>query len=312
MPGFAEFYRLLKQNLSIAGKSPSTLSNYSRYLAKIALYFECVPTTVGQQQLNDYLYLMQQQYPSASASYFKLTVYALRFALHTEGIPHQIILPSIKNPKTLPVVLSRNEMRRILGAVKLNKHKILLMLLYGCGLRCGEVRNIKLEDLDFDRRLLHVKCGKGRKDRYVPMNKMMISEIRKYIRKESCYEWLFHAKPNGRAGGDFDSRYANRSIQWAVKQAGKSAGILKRLSPHTLRHTFATHLLEDGLDILSIKELLGHSRIETTLIYLHVAQYDRNRSFSPLDTLYGEREQSLVMHHCPFWNQKENFKNDVA
>lgn len=99
---------------------------------------------------------------------------------------------------------------------------------------------------------------------------------------------MFNGKPEGRAGGDFDGRYSQRGVQWALKQACKEAGIIKETSVHTLRHTYATHLLEAGLDIVSIKDLLGHECIDTTLIYLHVAVLGRRKSFSPLDTLYGK------------------------
>jgi len=212
-----------------------------------------------------------------------------------EGLDDKYIsLPSIKREKKLPVVLSRQEVRRLLDAPKLLKHKVLIGLLYGCGLRCFEARNIKLSDIDFDRRMLHVRQGKGKKDRYVPLSQILMDWLKLYISSENPYPWLFNGRPDGRAGGDFDSRYSNRGIQWAVQKAAKNSGIIKNTSVHTLRHTFATHLLEDGLDIISIKELLGHSRIEATLIYLHVAQYEKTKSYSPLDTLYGLKNQNAA------------------
>lgn len=206
-----------------------------------------------------------------------------------EGLEIQYLqLPSIKREKKLPVVLSRQETRRLLAAPKLLKHRVLFGLLYGCGLRCFEARNIQLPDIDFDRKMLHVRQGKGKKDRYVPISQLLCQWLNEYITFENTDVWLFNGRPNGQAGGDFDARYSQRGIQWVVKHAAKQAGIVKNVSAHTLRHTFATHLLEDGLDIVSIKELLGHSRIETTLIYLHVAHYDRVKTYSPLDTLYSE------------------------
>ncbi|MCX7390223.1 MAG: tyrosine-type recombinase/integrase, partial [Planctomycetia bacterium] len=136
------------------------------------------------------------------------------------------------------------------------------------------------------RQKLHVRNGKGKKDRYVPLSKILIRGLQTYIQVEQPTEWLFNGKPELQAGGDFDSRYSQRGVQWAVNQAKKAAGITKEMSVHTLRHTFATHLLEDGLDIMSIKDLLGHECIDTTLVYLHVAQNGRMKPFSPLDTLY--------------------------
>jgi site-specific recombinase XerD len=204
-----------------------------------------------------------------------------------EGLKDKHInLPMIKHEKKLPVVLSKAEMRRLLKAPKLLKHRILIGLLYGCGLRCFEVRNVMLADLDFDRKMLHVRQGKGKKDRYVPLSSILIRGLLSYIQAEQPQEWLFNGKPEQQAGGDFDSRYSQKGVQWAVKQAKTAAGISKEMTVHTLRHTFATHLLEEGLDIMSIKDLLGHECIDTTMVYLHVAQNGRRKPFSPLDTLY--------------------------
>lgn len=281
-------YATLQQRISISGKSQSTLKSYGTHLAKLALHFNRLPTELDPDQINDYLYLIQQQHKTPSDSYFKFTVYGLRFAFRMMGLKDKHIeLPSIKHEKKLPIVLSREEVKRLLKAPKLLKHRILIGLLYGCGLRCFEARNVRLADLDFDRQMLHVQQGKGKKDRYVPLSAILIRGLRAYIGAENPEEWLFNGKPEGRAGGDFDGRYSQRGVQWAVKEAKKAAGISKEMTVHTLRHTYATHLLEDGLDIISIKDLLGHECIDTTMVYLHVAQSGRRKPFSPLDTLYS-------------------------
>lgn len=177
----------------------------------------------------------------------------------------------------------------MLNAPDLLKHKILIGLLYGCGLRCFESRNVRLADLDFDRKMLHVQQGKGKKDRYVPMSDHLIRGLKSYIGAERPDEWLFNGQPQeNRKGGDFDSRYSQKGVQWAVKQAAKKAGVIKNVNVHTLRHTYATHLLEDGMDIMTLKDLLGHECIDTTLLYLHIAQSGRRKPFSPLDTLFAE------------------------
>lgn len=213
----------------------------------------------------------------------------MRYAYRMAGLKDKRIeLPSIKRDKRLPVVLSREEVKRLLHAPKLLKHRVLLGLLYGCGLRCFEVRNIRLRDLDFDRKMLHVVQGKGKKDRYLPLSEMLIRGLQKYIACEQPDQWLFNGKTEG--GLDFDSRYSQRGVQWAVRQAAKDAGIIKEMTVHTLRHTYATHLLEEGLDIISIKDLLGHECIDTTMIYLHVAQTGRVKPFSPLDRLYTKQK----------------------
>lgn len=254
------------------------------------MHFDCVPTELDPDQVNDYLYLVKQEHNTPSDSYFKFTVYSLRSVFRMEGLKDKRIeLPSIKRDKRLPVVLSREETRRLLKAPKLLKHRVLIGLLYGCGLRCFELRNIKLGDLDFDRGMLHVRQGKGKKDRYVPLSTLLIRGLKGYIAAEQPATWLFNGKPEGRAGGDFDSRYSQRGVQWAVKEAAKKAGIAKAMTVHTLRHTYATHLLEEGLDIISIKDLLGHECIDTTMVYLHVAKTGRAQPFSPLDRLYPSR-----------------------
>lgn len=286
--GFDDFYKRLSRKIRISGKSQSTLSNYTRQLAQMALHFDCLPTELETEQVEEYLDMMLDQHDTPSESYFKFVVYSLRFAFKAEGLDYKrFTLPQIKKEKKLPVILSREEMKRLLIAPSLLKHRILIGLLYGCGLRCMEVRSISLKDLDFDRNMLHVRLGKGKKDRYVPLGEMLCRGLRSYIDAENPDTFLFNGKPIGNAGGDFDSRYSQRGVQWAVQQAAKAAKIKKDMSVHTLRHTYATHLLEDGLDIVSIKELLGHERIETTMIYLHVAKNGRKAPFSPLDHLFA-------------------------
>jgi integrase/recombinase XerD len=277
-----------EKKLSVLGRSKSTFVNYSRHLAKMALHFNCLPTELDEDQVSDYLHFLKQEHNTPSDSYFKHTVFGLRMLCKTEGIkPHDLGLPSIKGPNKLPVVLSKDEMWRLLRAPDLLKHKILIGLLYGCGLRCLEARNVRLQNLDFDRKMLHVVQGKGKKDRYVPLSDHLIRGLRQYIDAENPSDWLFHGQPlENRKGGDFDSRYSQKGVQWAVKTASKRAGIIKNVNVHTLRHSFATHLLEDGLDIMTLKELLGHESIETTLVYLHIAQSGRCKPFSPLDTLF--------------------------
>jgi integrase/recombinase XerD len=272
------------------GRAHSTFLNYSRHLAKMALHFKCLPTELDEDQISDYLHLLKQEHNTPSDSYFKHTVFGLRMLCKVENIkPHEIGLPSIKRPNKLPVVLSKAEMWSLLQAPDLLKHKILIGLLYGSGLRCLEARSVRIQDIDMDRKILHVVQGKGKKDRYVPISEHLIRGIQKYLDAENPDIWLFNGQPEAnRKGGDFDSRYSQKGVQWAVSSAAKKAGIIKHVNVHTLRHTYATHLLEDGMDIMTLKEMLGHERIETTLIYLHIAQSGRRKPFSPLDTLFSE------------------------
>lgn len=252
----------------------------------MALHFGALPTDLDPEQVKDYLFELQQRSKTPSQTYFKHTVYGLRFLLKTEGLPYtHLHLPSISRPKTLPVILSRKEIWAMLTKAHLLKHRLLVGLLYGCGLRCMEVRNIELKHLDFDRRLLHVVQSKGNKDRYVPLSEHLIRGIRKFIAIEHPEKHLFEGTGNPEGKG-FDGRYSQKGVQWAVKTVARQAGIIKDVHTHTLRHTYATHLLEDGVNILMVQKLLGHANIDSTMVYLHVCQTPDQLPLSPLDKVF--------------------------
>lgn len=293
MPGFTALLERFERTISVLGRSRSTFSNYSRHLAAISLYFGKIPTELDPEQVHDYLFYLQKKYKTPSQTYFKHCVYGLRFLLKSEGLPYAYLrLPQIKQEKKLPVVLSKEEVWRMLQSAKLLKHRIVIGLLYGCGLRCMELRSVRLADLDFDRAQLRVVQGKGKKDRYVPLSAHLIRGLKKYIEAEKPTDYLFRGNINGQAGGDFDSRYSQRGVQWVIKQVSKKANILKEVHVHSLRHSFATHLLEDGMDIVTLKNLLGHENLETTMLYLQIAQLPGQRIFSPLDTLFEQCSRS--------------------
>jgi site-specific recombinase XerD len=291
--GFTDMYRRFKRRMKTSGRSESTLNNYIRYISQMALHFGCLPTELEDDQIEDYLYLLQNQHNTPSESYFKHTVYGLRFLFRLEGLDDKrVALPAIEHEHKLPVVLSREEMKLLLKAPTLLKHRLLLGLLYDCGLRCMESRMLELKDIDLDRRMLHIRQSKGKKDRYVPMGTLLARGIASYLEAERPKKYLFNGKGDpvleGRKGGDFDSRYSQRGVQWAVKEAVKNAAITKDVSVHTLRHTCATHMLEDGVDIMSIQKFLGHESIETTMVYLHVARPSDRPVKSALDRLYNQ------------------------
>lgn len=253
----------------------------------MALHFQCLPTELDTEQVQDYLYELQQRSQTASQTYFKHTVYGLRFLLKTEGLPYDYLkLPEIKRSKKLPVILSRSEIWRMLKAATLLKHKLLIGLLYGCGLRCMEVRSLELSHLDFDRKLIHIVQSKGNKDRYVPLSDHLIRGIRTYISIQKPQKYLFEGNGNPEGKG-FDSRYSQRGVQWVIKSVSKTAGILKEVHTHMLRHSYATHLLEDGVNIITVQKLLGHSNIESTMVYLHVCQTPDQLPVSPLDKVFS-------------------------
>jgi len=283
VPEFGALYKKLKRNIEVTGKSQSTLTNYSRCLATMALHFNCSPLELDQEQVMDYLHWLKTQSKTPSSSYFKHTVYGLSFAYKVMGIEgHNVSLPSLRFAKKLPVVLSKQEVKKIMSAPQLLKHKIVIGLLYGCGLRRFELLNIKLHDVDLDRKMLHIREGKGRKDRYVPIGNMLARGLKTYMEAEHPYVWLFNGKDNT---GQL-KQFSETGVQWIIKESAKRADIKKHVTSHVLRHTYATHLLEMGMDIMTLKDLLGHSDIRTTLVYLHVAQLGRQRAFNPLDKLY--------------------------
>jgi len=285
--GFEALLSRFERNISVLGRSPRTFDNYSRHVAAMALHFQCLPTKLDPEQVKDYLYELQKRSKTPSQTYFKHTVYGLRFLLKTEGLPYEYLhLPSIPRSNKLPVILSREEIWAMLQSAQLLKHRLLIGLLYGCGLRCMEVRNIRLKDMDFNRKLLHIVQSKGKKDRYVPLSEHLIRGIQKYIAAEHPKDYLFHGQPTERSGGDFDSRYSQRGVQWVVKTIAKQAGIIKDVHTHTLRHSYATHLLEDGINIVTVQKLLGHANIETTMDYLHVCQIPEQLPQSPLDKVF--------------------------
>jgi len=276
--GFGQLYKELERAINVSGKSKSTLTNYSRQLAHLALHYQQMPTELDSEQVLDYLHLVKSN-GSPSATFFKFTVYGMRYACKLRGLPYQqFSLPSIERNDKLPVVLNASEVKGLLKACDLLKHRLLIALCYGCGLRCAEVRQLRIADVDTERCMIHVHQGKGNKDRCLPMGTMLQRGITSYINAEKPRQFLLEGN-NGEA-------YSQRGAQWAISQAVKKAGIAKEVTLHTLRHTYATHLLEQGVNILTIKELLGHAHINTTMVYLHLACPSVKMAFSPLDTLY--------------------------
>jgi len=238
--------------------------------------------------VQDYLYLLQQRSKTPSQTYFKHTVYGLRFLLKTEELPYSFLkLPVIPKVDKLPVILSRKEIWAMLQAAKLLKHKLLIGLLYGCGMRCMEVRNLQLKHLDFDRKVVHIVQSKGNKDRYVPLSEHLIRGLQSFIQIEQPKCFLFEGT-SCKDTRDFDGRYSQRGVQWAVREIAKQAAIRKDVHPHMLRHSYATHLLEDGNSILIVQKLLGHASIESTMVYLHVCQLEEQLPKSPLDKVFSQ------------------------
>ena len=279
---FTTMFERLEQKVLLGGLSNSTLLNYGRCIAKISLHFKCIPTALEEEQINGYLqHLLVGQTPSRS--YFKHTVYGLRFLFRMYELEDRIIkLPALKRDNKLPVVLSVTECKRLFAAGRILKHRILLCLIYSAGLRSKEVRNLHISDVDFDRLTIHIRQTKYNKDRYVPLSPLIAQGLLKYIEAYNPKVFLF----NGR---DVGSKLSARGVQWTMRETLKLSGIAKEATVHTLRHSYATHLLEYGMDVDTLRQLLGHEHLTTTLVYLHVARLQGSQRFSPFDKMYKPR-----------------------
>jgi site-specific recombinase XerD len=274
----------LSRSFVINGKAESTLNNYLRCLAHLGLHYKISPEQLSEEQIQDYLFHCKNLHNTPSESFFKHTIYGLRAVYKVLGLKDKrITLPEIKSQNSLPVVLNKQEVKQLLRAPKYLRHRLILGMLYGCGLRSYELCNLRLCDVDFERKTVFIKKQKGNFDRYVPLSNMIISGLKKYIKTESPVEFLFNSQvtDNGKSMG-----ITVRSIQWIIKENRSKVNTHKKITAHTLRHTYATHLLEEGLNIMAVKELLGHARIESTIMYLHVTNTGNSTKFSPLDTLY--------------------------
>ena len=195
--------------------------------------------------------------------------------------PSCVHIPRPRKERKLPNILSKEEVLKLLKAVCNPKHRAMLMLTYSAGLRVGEVVRLQVSDIDRHRRMIHVRQGKGRKDRYVMLSQAAEKAVDVYSQAFNPTKWLFPGQRNGR-------HLTERTVEKVVHQACKRAGITKEAAVHTLRHSFATHLLENGTDLRYIQELLGHQSPKTTEIYTHVSKKNIASIRSPLDDIMDE------------------------
>ena len=278
--GFRNLYQELDDKVRLSGQSSSTLNNYARKLAQLSLHFGKLPQHISEKEMNKHLASLARECKTTSLSDFKHTVYGLRYCYRLLGMSDKIIkLPQVKHENKLPVVLNYDECKTLFRAPELLKHRVLLSLIYSAGLRAREASRLKLADIDSGRMMIHIRKSKYNKDRYVPLSPSILAGLRKYYYACQPLDYLFN-------GGTPGSPLSVRGMQWALREAVKKCKLQKGITLHTLRHSYATHLLEFGMDIVTIKELLGHERIETTLVYLHVAKPNRTNLFSPFDRLY--------------------------
>lgn len=269
----------MHEDLQIRNYAVRTQKTYIEAVAKFARYFSKSPELLGPEEVRAYqVHLVQEK--GASWTMLNQTVCALRFLYKTTlgkdwAIRH---IPYARRASTLPVVLSRREVGQIFERIANIKHLSLLLVAYSGGLRVSEVANLRVSAIDSERMVIHVRQGKGRKDRDVPLSPTALAILRAYWMTDKPRDYLF---PGVRAGQSM----ATSSIQKVCKAAVAAAGLKKSASMHTLRHSFATHHLEAGTDLRTLQILMGHTNLKTTSRYLHVSAAKLRSAKTPLELL---------------------------
>lgn len=276
----SEVLAALKQELVLRGYSVSTQKTYINEVRVFLVTIKEHPAeSFTGQRLKDYLqYCAEKLKLSENTLHSRMN--ALKF-YYEKVLKRERFFWEIPRPKKgiqLPKVLSKEEMVRLLKAIENVKHKTMIMLGYACGLRVSEIINIELRDIDRDRNLLIIRRGKGKKDRVVSLSPVMLVMLHEYSSAYKTQKYLFEGQQPG-------TMYSIRSLEAIIQKAKEKAGILKQGSMHMLRHSFATHLIEKGTDVIFIQKLLGHNDIKTTLRYLHVTNKNLLNIISPLDDL---------------------------
>jgi integrase/recombinase XerD len=277
--------------------SPSTIRGYILAVKQFAEHFGKSPERMGAAELRRYqLYLLQEK--KLAAGTVEIRMSALRF-LYKKTLKRRDLafddLPFPKTPKRLPVVLSAEEVTRMIEAAPNLMHRTILMVLYGTGMRRTEASLLKVEDIDSQRMVIHIRQGKGARDRDVPMTAKLREALREYWRWKKPKVYLFPS-PEGWRGSE--QPISDKTVWYACREAAARAGITKTIGAHTLRHSFATHLLEAGTDLRTIQLLMGHARLEHTVVYLHLSQRHLHAAINPLELIhprqYGQTQQSLA------------------
>jgi site-specific recombinase XerD len=264
--------------------SPETIRGYIRAVQNFAAYFGRSPEQLGAEELRRYqLHLLYER--KLALGTVEFTISALRF-LYKRTLKRRDLafddLPFPKQPRTLPMVLSQDEVRRLIEAPSNPMHRMILMLLYATGMRRSEASRLKVDDIDSERMVIHIRCGKGLRDRDVPLTPKLLAALREYWLWKKPQVYLFPSRIGGR---NPEKPISDKTVWELCRAAAVQAGMEKKLSPHTLRHCFATHLLESGADLRTIQLLMGHERLEDTTVYLHLSQRHLHAAINPLDQL---------------------------
>jgi integrase/recombinase XerD len=279
-----QLYDHMKMDLELKNFSPKTVTCYLTCMVHFVRHYGRSPVEMGEEEIRTYLhYLIKAK--KASQSSINQAYSAIKFFHEvTLGRPWNAIrIPRSKNRKKLPVVLSMQEVRSLLCSVDNLKHQAILTTIYSGGLRLGEATHLRVSDIDGERMTILVQQGKGNKDRYTLLGQRTLQLLRLYWKACHPVEWLFPSK-------DPAQPLSGSSVQRVFKKALQRAGIKKKASVHTLRHSFATHLLESGTDLYYIQRLLGHTTASTTSIYLHITGKDLAKVKSPIDLLPNDQK----------------------
>jgi len=264
-------------DLQLSGAKPNTQKSYLREVDNLAKYFNRSPEELGEAELKEYLLsLIKERHLSEGT--FRFYVAALKFFYRTT-LKREWMVEKIRHPRTkrkLPIVLDLSEVESLFAVTPNLKHKAILMITYSSGLRASETARLKITDIDSKRMMVRITQGKGGKDRYSILSQTTLELLRQYWRKYRPQEWLF-------PGAQENDHLSTHSIQQLFYKAKKQAGITKPASVHTLRHSFATHLIEAGTSLHHVQLLLGHRSPTTTTVYLHVSRLNLAQVTSPLD-----------------------------
>jgi len=267
------------EDLQIRQYSRTTIRIYLHAVTEFAQHFGKPPDRLGAEHIRQYqLFLVKEK--KVSRPTFIQMVCALRF-FYCHTLNRKISMERIPFPRRerkLPLILSREEVKALLEAPGNLRNRTVLATLYGCGLRVAEVTQLKVSDIDSARNVLQVRHGKGRKDRQTLLPAKLLELLRCYWRNQRPTDWLFPS-------ADATRPISAKTVFLACRKAAQKAGISKPIHPHSLRHAFATHLLEAGVNLRTIQILLGHANLETTARYLHVADVAVRTTASPLDSL---------------------------
>lgn len=260
----------LKRELEIRNFSKKTIKSYMYSVIKFLEYSK--EKGLNENNVKDFI---QKEIKIKEPSSVAHSIFAISFFFE-KVLNQKISIPRPKRNKKIPEILTINEIKKLIESTSNIKHKLIIKLLYGCGLRVSEIVNLKKKDINFEEGLIHIKLAKGKKDRFVKVPESITEELINYCKMDK-FEILF---PSNRGG-----KLTTATIQAILKNSAKKAEIKKRVYPHLLRHSFATHLLENGTDLRIIQKLLGHSNIKTTQIYTQISQASIKNIKSPLDNI---------------------------